>query len=139
MRSRIVWPLRLAILSVVIFVTSDFDPAYAGKKGAQLTAEEVRELVIGNTEKGQFNGTPYRTYFAEDGKLRETSSLMPEGINGKWEIKDDGCLHLDFAPSTKYDGCYYYYHHEPEKGKYKVHEPWKGGRSTVTILKGNQT
>lgn len=58
---------------------------HAQPVAVQLDAEEVTALLIGNTAIGEWEGTPYRQYFGEDGV---TLFAQPEArtTRGEWRV-----------------------------------------------------
>lgn len=126
---------RLSLLPLVIVLFSNIGLVYAAKKGAQLTTEELSEIVEGYTHKGK-TGTVYKEYFEKGGTLRGIWG-SDNKYTGKWELRANGCFYVDYDSEDDDDGCYKYFHYKPDKGKYKMESP-SGSRSKVTVTEGDK-
>ena len=106
--------------------------------GERLTSEEVRELLVGNTEHGKYEYrnalVEYWEFNREDGKIK--GRIMGGGgkYSGKYKIREDGCFDARYYSDDDASGCYYYEH--IEGNKYHVTGP-NGWSSDVTILEGD--
>ena len=61
-------------------------------KGPQLSAEQLRNMVTGNTSSGRMNnGVPYAVYYAADGTQKVRTGQGFRDV-GEWRVTDDGEL-----------------------------------------------
>ncbi len=103
--------------------------------GERLTGEEVRKLLVGNTEQGKYVDRDslhsYWEFYREDGKIKGRNGGT---YGGRYEIREDGCFYGTYDFGDEFDGCYYYEH--LTGNKYHVTGP-KGWSSDVTISEGD--
>lgn len=132
-------PRLTSFLFVLAVATcSSFAPGAAA--GERLTSEELREVLVGNTESGYYKyespnytkSVPYSEYYAPDGSIRGVDRWQK--YDGRWEVRDEGCFYRDYDGSD-YDGCSYYY--RESDNEYRVDSPGFEGEGPVTITRGN--
>ena len=97
-----------------------------------LSADQVRELLVGNTEKGYTDGVPYTEYVSPDGRIK--GKWKDDPYEGSYEILADGCLSIDYDDGNDYDGCYYF--EEYKSGKYRIVYP-SGKKEKIKVLESN--
>lgn len=80
--------------------------------GEALKVEELRILLVGNTEKAQYrdDGMDYKYwgFYGEDGNVKGTGDAGE--YSAKYEIRADGCLYRNYDYGNEVEGCYYYEH-----------------------------
>ena len=122
--------LILAVSAWVLTATSTSISA-----GDRLSAEELRALLVGNTEVGTYkdagNDIPYAEYIRADGVI--TGKDLFNRYTGTYTIRDEGCYYGDYQ-GTAYDGCYYF--EKLPDGRYRTHGPG-GKENVVRILPGD--
>ena len=123
-RSTSIAPLPALALICSIYPNYAFSEEY-------LSAEEVRELVVGNTLSGYWDGAKYYEYYASDGTLK--GIIQGEKYDGTYEIRDDGCLYADYE-GVDDDGCFYTL--SVENSKLTVRDP-RGEKAEETLHVGN--
>lgn len=103
--------------------------------GERLTSEEVRKLLVGNTEHGKYEYmdelVDYWEFNREDGKIKGRNGGK---YSGKYKIKEDGCFYVTYYSDDESSGCYYYEH--ITGNKYHVTGP-NGWSSDVTVSEGD--
>ena len=97
-----------------------------------LSADRVREILVGNTEKAHTNGVPYVEYYTVEGEVK--GKMQGSIYSGVYEIRQDGCVYIDYDEGAEYDGCYYLV--EFKKGRYQVVYP-SGKKEKIKLLEGN--
>ncbi len=112
----------------------------AGTAAQRLSADELKELITGNTVEGKSTkGVRFKTFFSPDGALR--SERDGENYQGKWWVDEDGrrCRQWDGNSSVN---CRVIL--KGDKGHYKVMMEFRnimrGMKQTGTwekILEGN--
>ncbi|WP_113911122.1 hypothetical protein [Roseovarius dicentrarchi] len=76
-------------------------PALA--QDAQMTADEITRLLSGNTAEGVWDGTTYKSYFADDG----TTIFAPansDTLTGKWRVNPDSQEYESFFDAIGWTG-----------------------------------
>ncbi len=101
----------------------------------RLNARELREVLVGNTEVGQYSylGTsiPFVEFFRKDGTIKGKD--VYEHYSGRYTIRNDGCFYVDYE-GTESDGCYYY--ERLSGNRYRLYSP--DLKSTVvTVVPGD--
>lgn len=126
--------MRVSIVVFGILFSISLATASNGVFAAEerLSADQVRDLLVGNTEKGYTDGVPYTEYVSPDGRIKGKWKNAPYG--GSYEIRADGCFFIDYDEGNDYDGCFYF--EEYKTGKYKVIYP-SGKKEKIKILEGN--
>lgn len=120
---------RGALLAVFL-TTFPFVQTFAAED--RLSADQVRDLLVGNTETGHTDGAPYSEYLSPDGRIK--GKWQNDRYEGSYEILPDGCLSIDYDDGSEYDGCYYI--EEAKPGEYRILYP-SGKRGKIKILTGN--
>jgi len=78
-------PLALALVLLSVLVIMSSRPLAADDDMQRLNAEEISELLTGNTAIGSWDGTKYRQYFSDSG----TTIYAQKGTRsstGKWRV-----------------------------------------------------
>ncbi|MCZ7599546.1 MAG: hypothetical protein M5U09_19920 [Gammaproteobacteria bacterium] len=120
---------RGALLAVVL-TTFPFVQLLAAED--RLSADQVRDLLVGNTETGTYRwravlGIPVA-------RRKNQGKWQNDRYEGSYEILPDGCLSIDYDDGSEYDGCYYI--EEAKPGEYRILYP-SGKRGKIKILTGN--
>jgi hypothetical protein len=85
------------ILFATLFVS------FAFAQEVQMTPEEFREILTGNTLIGEWAGSPYRQYFGENGTTMYLSNSSES--EGTWRVADDG-KYCSVWPPSPAEACY---------------------------------
>jgi hypothetical protein len=103
--------------------------------GKTLSGSELRAALEGNTESGTYEWQGQKSGYYEyykDGRISGHDRW--QAYTGTYEIRDDGCLYIDYVGSSDLDGCYYY---QPASGDtYRIKYP-DGSSHLAEIMKGN--
>jgi len=125
---------RNAFITAAIAASFTIGSAVAGER---LSGDELQQVLVGNTTTGVYpdegQEVEFWEYFKKGGKIRGKDVKYGK-YAGKYEIRDDGCLHNDYEGDA-WDGCYYL---ERESGNsYAVTRPYADEKGRWTILEGD--
>ena len=80
----------------------------AQESGAALSADQIKQLIVGNTVSGALRANPYSIYYQADGKV--SAIFHTNDDDGSWKIKDGNKLCQEY--SDLFNGeehCYQWY------------------------------
>jgi hypothetical protein len=125
---------RILVVAALVFAIG-FDLTHAAQAGERkLSAPEIEEALAGNTVDGNWKGTAFKQFFAQNG----STTYVAEGSNpsvGKWKVDSAKDQYCSWWRGTGWD-CYEIYSAGPHSIIWVV--PGDGYRSPSRLISGNK-
>ena len=126
----------ISVATVAILLTINTSHALKTDGFVEVSSEEIKNLVVGNTVIGTYKGTRYEEYYEPNGRLR--GNYGSGGYTGRWKILSNNILRLDVDRILNFTLL-----KNPENGAYYFGEKRKNGKYStlhkIEILKGDKT